>query len=999
MADELHHAEEPAGGGTIPPEAAEAALAEKNCFGRYILIEKIGQGGMGLVSRAWDRSVGRFCAVKTLLPNVDPDNDVSFAEQCDRFLREARTAAGLSHPNIVQVYDVGAIGTTHYIAMEFVPGETLRAYLNRSAAETRQETTTSRIRRDRFTGTLWIFHDVVRAVGFAHRNGIIHRDIKPENIFLTRVGDRTVPKIGDFGLAKEIGSSLRITASGTALGTPRYMSPEQVEGKGNLDARSDVFSLGCALYEVVTGTFPFDGEGAVAVMRAVTEREPVSPRKRNPAIDRDLETIILKALEKEPQRRYADGDTFAEDLKRLLMGETIAARPATFGYRLTKAVRRHRTASALVGSALLLIAVVGLYALVSREAQEEAIKGLESEKGRVEAEKTRAETSKSLQDVAQKAASQGWMIASEVGPEFYKNNADMDRVWKMLATAMTHLDRSIALQPTAPAHFYRGRVHLLRLNYDEAEKEFDAAIALDKDFAEASVFRGVVAMAKFAERYVDPRHQKVFGRSVTGEYLAKAAEDLRRISASAIKEEYQPFQYLISAFLLLDENNPQPCREKLDEGFRLFRREEFLYWAAVVEYMRNRSEEVRTLLKRALEIRPQYPEAIVILACLESDDDRQIAMYTKAIAVNPSFAAAYLNRGDVYKEKGIGTAREDVFKAKNDYAAALADFDRVVELRPRWTVAHEHRAVLRGRMGDWDDAREDYDNAIRLSPNWSELYVQRGEVKRYQGIWMRMSGRDPAKEKSFYDDAERDFETASTLDPGNADAWKYWGIMRSHRWDRKGAIEKYTKAIEIKPSSELFRMRAGARESLKDLLGAIEDYTSAIAIETSSDDLAYAYRDRGIARLQLREYGKAVEDYTRSLMFQPLDATTWHRRGIAKFYKKDLEAAAADFAWSIMLNPRESCVYYFLARTKLILGDPDGAIVDFTLALAYAATSREDLDVASAHAFLGDAYEKKGDDVAALREWRKALGLNPSFEKQIAPRVKRAEERLRRKGN
>lgn len=964
----------------LPQEVVEASRREKNLFGKYILIEKIGQGGMGVVYRAWDTSLNRSCAVKRLLPNLDAESGVTYREQAERFLREARMAAKLSHPNIVQVYDVGAVGEARYIAMEHVPGETLKNRRDRITTEEKKGGSTSRVLRDRLEKTLWIMHDVIKAVGHAHKQGIVHRDVKPENIFLTAAGESVIPKVGDFGLAKEVGESRRITLSGTALGTPYYMSPEQAEGKREIDARSDVFSLGSVLYEMATGTMPFEGEGVVEIMKAVVEKDPPLPRKLNRAIDGDLQTIVMKALEKEPRRRYADGEEFAEDLKRYLLGETIKARPATLVYRIGKNIRRHRVASALVGSAMILLLAVGAYAIVSGLEQKEKVRGLEGEKAQ-------AEKDRELQDRAVKIAMQGWMIVSEVAAEFYKRDADMGRVWKRLEAAVGKLDESIVIYPTALAHFYRGRIHLLRLDYDLAERDFTTALSVDKEFPEAYLFRSATWMAKFAEQYVDPRHRKEFRAIDTGAYLAKAAEDIRSISGSQIKEEYLPFRHLAEAFALLDEKDTQPCLKKMKEGYELFKKEEFLYWAGVVEYIRNEESEVRRLLSRAVEVRPQYPEAITVLTCLDSDDDKQIDAFSKAIAINPRFASAYLNRGDVYR-------------GKKENGPALEDFDKVVHLRPGWPVAYEHRGSLRKDMGDLAGALKDLDKAIQLSPGWAHLYERRGSVKEYMDIVAMARRKERERVTPLAAEAMKDYDTAIKLDPVNGAAYYSRGIMKNRQGDKDGAIADYTKALEIKPSENLYSTRAQARENKGDLPGALEDYTAAIALGTTGALLPGLYHLRGQLLWEMREYDRAIEDYDSAIALDPGVAGFFYDRGVSKMYKDDLNGATVDFDRAIEIDPKNILSYYWRGRFCLGRRDPDKAIENLTKAIEIDPKFETTFyNAGIAHTLLGNARAMKGDDRGAIAEWEKAFELFPNLKNDLLPRIKRAEERLKLKGS
>ncbi len=304
---------------------------------RYQRLEELGRGGMAIVYRAWDIELNRTVALKVIREEAVPIPTV-----LERFQREAETAARLAHPNIVAVHDVGEEGGRPYLVMELVEGETLDRIL--------------RSREREIPELLPLLVRVACGVAFAHQSGIVHRDLKPANILVANSGE---PKVADFGLAHLMNPEMLLTQSGTVVGTPSYMAPEQVRGRSHeITARTDVYALGAILYEILTGVPPHQGSTALEVFGKIVEQEPKPPRLLKPALSRELESICLKALEKEPSRRYASAKEFGEDLQRYLEDETIVARPPGLLRKLVRRLKRHKTVSATV--ALLLLFSVGL---------------------------------------------------------------------------------------------------------------------------------------------------------------------------------------------------------------------------------------------------------------------------------------------------------------------------------------------------------------------------------------------------------------------------------------------------------------------------------------------------------------------------------------------------------------------------------------------------------------------------------------------------------------
>lgn len=380
--------------------------------GEYRIVREIGRGGMGVVCEAIQESLGRSVALKLLTGMAAQD-----ATMIERFEREARAAAGLTHTGIVQVHGIGHEDGLHYIAMELVDGHSLADHLRWfwsddspnqvtpsaapsgvtgpmddppggsfdatfhvdmsavASSDSLQEVLAEADARSAPTGSgtatratylsgrrlrpiVSLIVDAAHALHAAHEAGVLHRDVKPGNLLVTSSGQI---KVADFGLARTLEND-RITKTGDMMGTPSYVAPEQLTG-GDVDRRADVYSLGVTLYEAVCGRLPYEAESIQGLMHKILHREPPRPRRLNPSLPRDLETIALKAIEKEPERRYQTGQELANDLERWLSDRPILARPAGPVTRVMKLVRRRRGVTIALG----LLVVASLIAFTTYE--------------------------------------------------------------------------------------------------------------------------------------------------------------------------------------------------------------------------------------------------------------------------------------------------------------------------------------------------------------------------------------------------------------------------------------------------------------------------------------------------------------------------------------------------------------------------------------------------------------------------------------------------------
>ena len=338
--------------------------------------EEIGRGGMGVVHRARQRRPNRIVAVKVInTKRLDEALPIDRKKALERFENEAESAARLEHDNVVPVFEVGEAEGQHYYAMKYVRGRSLAELVREGALDNR---TAARY-----------MEGVARGIEHAHRHGVLHRDIKPSNILIDEATDRAM--VTDFGVAKSLGGDGEVTRAGEVFGTLPYMSPEQAESSNKVTRESDVYSLGATLYHVLTGRPPFQGTTDIEVLRQVREDAPEPARKLKPTVDRDLETICSKCLEKEADRRYATPDAVADELVRYLNGEPIEARPIGQLGRAWRWCRRNPVVAILSAAvAMTLIAGASFSSYFAIEENQRA-NDLEIEKQHVTVERDKAQ--------------------------------------------------------------------------------------------------------------------------------------------------------------------------------------------------------------------------------------------------------------------------------------------------------------------------------------------------------------------------------------------------------------------------------------------------------------------------------------------------------------------------------------------------------------------------------------------------------------------------------
>ncbi len=788
---------------SIPPEIAQVAHDPARQFDHYILGDFLHSGGMGRVHKAWDLKLSRWVALKCLKAVGDERSEAYFE-------REARLAAGLSHPNIAAIYESGQSAGERYIAMQFIPGQTL-----------------DKRRRGEVTRLVALVRDAARAVAHANSRGIVHRDLKPSNLMVTPEGQIYVL---DFGLARPVDLKARHSATGKAMGTPAYMSPEQARG-GSVDARSDVYGMGATLYECLAGRPPFSGATIYDVLRHVEETAPAPPRRLNPRIPPDLQTIVLKCLEKDPARRYGTADELADDLDRFLKHDPIAARPAGIVYRIGRRLAKRKALAIASLASIVLAGVLGWWVFVGRP-QSEAL--------RVRNEHL------NLRESAMKlwAEARGTEMAG-THPKVLSRKA---------RAAREAFERALAIREDPQAHLMRGRCLQLEGRDGEAIQALERAHDMDPGNPEARVELAKALLIEYRTSRGFPRdplvlHPKSLEASIDVRGLSVETTEQRRLRERGEKllaaaGAGPAHTGLLNGLLALGKGQFKAAAEALSaytraepwdaqawwlEGNCLYYMGEFK--AAIAAFDRSLG---RVSSAAAFWSRGSAKNAIGL-------NDEAISDFTRALESEPNFAGAYNSRGLAHSSSG----RLD---------EAIADYTKTIELAPDSAVAYNNRGNARASKGMIEEAVGDYTKAIELNPVYAVAYANRANLKADQG----RTG-----------EALADFAKAIELEPGNAGTWYNRALTFGRRGELDAAISDYTRAIELDPKEwrafsfrGLNRLKKGLNED------AIADFTRALEI---NPNLPEVLTNRARARYLTGSVADAIADWKKALEVAPPD--------------------------------------------------------------------------------------------------------------------------------
>ncbi len=701
-------------------------------LGDFTLLEEIGRGGMGVVYLAEQQGLGRKVAVKVLRAGFAQDDAA-----LERFRREIRVQASLSHPNLVRVFAVGEVDSVPYFAMELVAGLPLDRLLSERRAAPGDP--------DRCRAAALLLSRVAFAVHHAHRAEIIHRDLKPSNIL---VAEDATPFVTDFGLARPADAAA-ITQSGDLVGTVTYMAPEQVRGrKGEVDARSDVYSLGATLYECLALRPPFDGDSASEVIARILHDDPQDPCKIDPSVPRDLATIALKALEKEPARRYASADELAADLRLYLDGMPIRASRAGPVRRIVRQARKH-PARVVTVAALLLLACVSAILVIDR-----------ARTARRELEARAIGLCEQGRDLALngdfRAAVERYRQALALDPDNVESL--LHRGFAAIAAqeptrALADFERASALEPGRPAARFGRALALTRLGR-EADPN-DAALGQESrlDRAEECILIGdyyyfakrPVSAARFYRRAIeiDPHEDEAYLMLAFSDSFSKDYEaSLEHADLFVKLNPSRALGYFARAMTLLSLGDAQGARAALDEAEKRNPSREYIAW--------YRSVLHETLLRRA-----------------DSEKDsaraeREAAMMEKhaehALTLNPNFPFALYARAAVRARSG-------------NRAEAVESLERMLRLGPGDALVRFLAALLWIRLGEPKKAEAEIQTSLALSNELSPPLLFWAEYqKRSSDLDGAAKTLERALEVAPLDDAALEMLASIEADRGRKEA-------------------------------------------------------------------------------------------------------------------------------------------------------------------------------------------------------------------------------------